>query len=65
MALVSVCQTNLYAQQRGPTESSVWYSVTENEMKAWISIYLNMGLITKPNINCYWSTDPVLNDSAD
>ena len=60
MALVSVCQTNLYAQQRGPTESSVWYPVTENEMKAWISIYLNMGLITKPNINCYWSTDPVL-----
>ena len=60
MALVSVCQTNLYAQQRGPTESSVWYSVTENEMKAWISIYLNKGLITKPNINCYWSTDPVL-----
>ena len=29
-------------------------------MKAWISIYLNMGLITKPNINCYWSADPVL-----
>ena len=29
-------------------------------MKAWISIYLNMWLITKPNINCYWSTDPVL-----
>lgn len=56
-----VSQTNLYAEQkRGPTESSVWYPVTESEMKAWISIYLNMGLITKPNINCYWSTHPVL-----
>ena len=56
-----VSQTNLYAEQKiGPTESSVWYPVTESEMKAWISIYLNMGLITKPNINCYWSTHPVL-----
>ena len=29
-------------------------------MKAWISLYLNMGLVTKPNLNSYWSTDPVL-----
>lgn len=56
-----VGQTNLYAEQkRGPTESSVWYPVTESEMKAWISLYLNMGLVTKPNLSSYWSTDPVL-----
>ena len=56
-----VSQTNLYAEQkRGPAESSVWYPVTESEMKAWISLYLNMGLVTKPNLNCYWSSDPVL-----
>lgn len=56
-----VSQTNLYAEQkRGPTESSVWYPVTESEMKAWISLYLNMGLVTKPNLSSYWSTDPVL-----
>ena len=56
-----VSQTNLYAEQkRGPADSSVWYPVTESEMKAWISLYLNMGLVTKPNLNCYWSTDPVL-----
>ena len=56
-----VSQTNLYAEQkRRPAESSVWYPVTESEMKAWISLYLNMGLVTKPNLNCYWSTDPVL-----
>ena len=56
-----VTQTNLYAEQkRGPAESSVWYPVTENEMKAWLSLYLNMGLVTKPNISAYWSTDPVL-----
>ena len=56
-----VSQINLYAEQkRGPADSSVWYPVTESEMKAWISLYLNMGLVTKPNLNCYWSTDPVL-----
>ena len=56
-----VTQTNLDAEQkRGPAESSVWYPVTENEMKAWLSLYLNMGLVTKPNISAYWSTDPVL-----
>ena len=56
-----VSQTNLYAEQkREPAESSVWYPVRESEMKAWISLYRNMGLVTKPNLNSYWSTDPVL-----
>jgi len=56
-----VSQTNLHAERkRGPAESSVWYPVTESEMKACISLYLNMGLVTKPNLNSYWSTDPVL-----
>ena len=59
-----VSQINLYAEQkRGPADSSVWYPVTESEMKARISLYLNMGLVTKPNLNCYWSTDPVLSSS--
>ena len=54
-------QTNLYAgQKRGPEESSVWYPVTREEMKAWVSLYLNMGLITKPNLSSYWRTDPAL-----
>ena len=56
-----VTQTNLYAEQkRRLVESSVWYPVTENEMKAWLSLYLNMGLVTKPNISAYRSTEPVL-----
>ena len=56
-----VKQTNLYAgQKRGPEESSVWYPVTRDEMKAWASLYLNVGLITKPNLSSYWSTDPAL-----
>ena len=42
-----VSQTNLYAEQkRGAAASPVWYPVTESEMKAWIGLYLNMGLVT-------------------
>ena len=56
-----VSQTNLYAEQkRGPRESSVWYPVTVDEMKAWLSLYLDMGLVTKPSISSYWSTEAVL-----
>ena len=54
-------QTNLYGEQRrGHQESSVWYPVTIDEMKGWVSLYLNMGLVTKPNLTSYWSTDPSL-----
>ena len=60
--LLLVQQTNLYAEQkRGPEEYSAWYPVTTDEMKAWVSLSLNMGLVTKPNLSSYWSTDPALN----
>ena len=39
-----VSQTNLYAERkRGLAESSVWYPVTDSGMKAWFSLYLNLG----------------------
>ena len=54
-------QTNLYAEQkRGQGESSVWYLVTTDEMKGWVGLYLNMGLVNKPNLSSYWNTDVVL-----
>ena len=56
-----VSQTNLHAEQkRGLRESSVWYPVTVDEMKAWLSLYLDIGLVTKPSISSYWSTEAVL-----
>ena len=56
-----VAQTNLYAnQKRGAAEKSVWYPVSVEEMKGWVSIYLCIGIINKPNIPSYWSTDPML-----
>ena len=59
-----VSQTNLCAEQkRGPTEGSVWYPVTVDEMKAWISLYLDMRLVTRPNISSYWGTESVLSSS--
>ena len=58
---LQVEQTNLYAEQkREHRESSVWYPVTIDEMKGWVSLYLNMGLVTKPNLTSYWSTDSSL-----
>ncbi|XP_068728265.1 piggyBac transposable element-derived protein 4-like [Montipora capricornis] len=56
-----VTQTNLYAnQKRGAAEKSVWYPVSVEEMKGWVAVYLCMGIVNKPNILSYWSTDPIL-----
>ena len=56
-----VTQTNLYAnQKRGAAEKSVWYPVSVAEMNGWVAVYLCMGIINKPNILSYWSTDPIL-----
>ena len=57
-------QTNLYAEQkRGAEENTVWYPVSVEEMKAWPVLYLCMGIVNKPNIKSYWSTDPMLSTS--
>ena len=57
-------QTDLYAEQkREAEESSVWYPVSVEEMKAWLALYLCMGIVNKPNIKSYWSTDPILSTS--
>ena len=56
-----VTQTNLYAEQkRGAEQNSVWYPVSVVEMKAWLALYLCMGIVNKLNIKSYWSTDPIL-----
>ena len=55
-----VDQTNLYAEQkRGPEERSVWYALTVYELKAWIALTLNMGIVKKPSLRLYWSTDEI------
>lgn len=55
-----VDQTNLYAEQkRGPEERSIWYALTVDEFKAWIALTLNMGIVKKPSLRLYWSTEAV------
>ena len=43
-------------------KKAVWYPVSVEEMKGWVAVYLCMGsgIINKPNILSYWSTDPIL-----
>ena len=56
-----VRQTNLYAnQKKGAAEKSAWYPVTVDEMKGWVAIYFCMGIVNKPNLPSYWSTDPIM-----
>ena len=64
-------QTNLYAEQYRETNpnlprksrASRWYNVTNREMKDFIPFLLLTGIIQKPKINHYWSTDPLLKSS--
>lgn len=54
-------QMNLYAEQKGETgERSVWYPLTVSEIKAWIALTLDMGILKKPSLRLYWSTDSIL-----
>ena len=58
-------QTNLYAEQYRETNPNLprnsrpgrWYNVTNREMKDFIALLLLTGIIQKPEINHYWSTD--------
>lgn len=57
-------QTNLYAEQkREPGERTVWYPLTVSEFKAWIALTLDMGILKKPSLRLYWSTDSILKTS--
>ena len=61
-------QTNLYVQQylsanHDLTEYSrhrKWVDVTIPEMKKFIALYLLTGIIQKPEIGQYWSTNPII-----
>uniref|UniRef100_A0A8C4SDX7 PiggyBac transposable element-derived protein domain-containing protein n=1 Tax=Erpetoichthys calabaricus TaxID=27687 RepID=A0A8C4SDX7_ERPCA len=60
-------QTNLYAAQfieknpnlRPHSRVRAWVDTDENEMKKFIGILMLMGIVRKPDIEMYWSTDPM------
>ena len=61
-------QTNLYAQQYLSANPDLpeysrhrkWVDVTIPEMKKFIALYLLTGIIQKPEIGQYWSTNPII-----
>ena len=63
-----VTQTNLYANQYRTEHSMLprysrarlWKDVTVKEMRKFLALHLLTGIIRKPEISQYWSTDPLL-----
>jgi len=51
-----VQQTNLYAAQ---CKIRHWNDTSFDEMKAFIAALIGMGLHEVPNVNMYWSSDPL------
>ena len=61
-------QTNLYAAQYLQTNPNLpphsrfqkWKDVSVTEMKQFIALYFLTGIIRKPEVNQYWSKNPLL-----
>ena len=52
-------QSNLYADQQRTTNSdtSPWNPISKEELLAFIGLNIAMGVISRPALNDYWSTD--------
>jgi len=37
-----------------------WYDLIKEELKAFITTIIMMGIVHKPNVNCYWSLNELL-----
>ena len=62
-------QTNLYAEQHfqsNPDDksSSSWTPTTATEIRHFLVLYFLTGIVQKPQIRQYWSTDPYLQTSV-
>ena len=65
-------QTNLYATQYKEnnlnlpphSRANAWFDTSRGEMKTFIALFLLMGIVGKPEISNYWSTDPLLKGSV-
>ena len=67
-----VTQTNLYAMQykrNNPnlprhSQAQSWFDKTRGEMKKFIALSLQRGILRKPELSDYWSTNPLLQGSV-
>ena len=60
-------ETNRYAQSKISEEDlkqfsrlKKWEPVTKDEMKVFLSLVIAMGLTRKPDLESYWSVDPII-----
>lgn len=63
-------ETNRYARQQrrgksfaGTSLKSNWKPVTEDEVKQFFAIIIHMGILVKPKLSDYWSTDHFMHAS--
>ncbi|KAL7637887.1 UNVERIFIED_CONTAM: hypothetical protein RMT77_011499 [Armadillidium vulgare] len=68
-----VKSTNAYAKKflsdkkdtiKKSSRYNSWYEVTIEEMRKFLGLYILMGIVHKPTINSYWSTDRYLSTPA-
>ena len=57
-------QTNLYAAQTPPGASYKWHNTNEEEMKLFLGMILVMGVHRLPQLEDYWSSNPLLGSKA-
>ena len=62
-----VTETNRYAEQviaallvKSKSRTKCWAATTMTEMKKFLGLIFIMGLVKKPRIEDYWSTDPMM-----
>ena len=58
-------ETNRYARQKiaaKGTPDPLWSETTAEEIRAYLSILIMMGIKKQPRLWCYWSTDMRFND---
>ncbi|XP_053323867.1 piggyBac transposable element-derived protein 4-like [Spea bombifrons] len=61
-------QTNIYAAQCQAADqgdrSQTWYPTDPHEIKKFWALTLMMGIVKKPTMRLYWSTDPIISTPA-
>ena len=67
IVMIMVNETNKYAQQfvantslKPKSRVHQWEPTTSNEMHKFLGILFLMGVVTKPTIEDYWCTDPLI-----
>ena len=55
-------QSNLYAEQQraAKNDNSPWIPISKEELVAFIGVNIAMGVVSLPNINEYWSSNPII-----